>query len=152
MERTHLSPKLIKKLFHRYQTNSLYKPTGFWYQVDNGWEDWMLMEDWQPMVYKYKYSVDVSDLNILYIQSASELDIFTEKFKINEKYLETINWLEVIKLYDGVEIAPYIYERRLTRMWYYGWDCASGVVWNIDNVKLKLLGKYERSNTLSAKA
>lgn len=34
--------------------------------------------------------------------------------------------------YDGIVIAPYVWSLRLDRniSWYYGWDCASGCIWN----------------------
>jgi hypothetical protein len=41
--------------------------------------------------------------------------------------------------YDGIEINPYQFEARYQYLWYYGWDIASGCVWNLNNVKLKLL-------------
>lgn len=43
-----------------------------------------------------------------------------------------LDWAAIGKLYDGIIIAPYLWERRLNggAMWYYGWDCASGCIWN----------------------
>ena len=33
--------------------------------------------------------------------------------------------------YWGVEINPYLWERRFDEgLWYNGWDCASGVIWD----------------------
>ena len=42
------------------------------------------------------------------------------------------------------EINPYIYKARYEYMFYYGWDCASGCVWNIDSVKeISLIDKQK---------
>jgi len=38
----------------------------------------------------------------------------------------------VSKEYDGIEIAPYQWDARLSLIWYYGWDVASGCIWNLD--------------------
>lgn len=38
--------------------------------------------------------------------------------------------------YDGIVITPYVWSMRLDRsaFWYYGWDCASGCIWNASAV------------------
>jgi hypothetical protein len=41
-----------------------------------------------------------------------------------------IDWPRVAERFDGVIIAPYQWKHRLELMWYYGWDCASGCIWN----------------------
>jgi len=52
-----------------------------------------------------------------------------------------IDWEAVAKRYTGIEIEPYNWERRnsgpnnnysMSMLWYYGWDCASGCVWELD--------------------
>lgn len=50
-----------------------------------------------------------------------------------------IDWPKVAKRYGGIEITPYIYKARMTHLWYYGWDVASGCVWlasAVQNIKL----------------
>jgi len=50
-----------------------------------------------------------------------------------------INWPAVAEKYDGIIIAPYIWQRRLSdnpdHFWYYGWDCASGCIWNTEVIE-----------------
>ena len=41
------------------------------------------------------------------------------------------NWDDVVRQYDGLIIAPYQWAKRCDYSWYYGWDCASGVIWNL---------------------
>ena len=67
------------------------------------------------------------------------------------KYIEGINWVEVSEMYDGVEISPYQWKRRLAInfMWYYGWDCASGVIWRPKNTIVKYIGKYSKEEHAS---
>jgi hypothetical protein len=47
-------------------------------------------------------------------------------------YPPYIDWEKVqADGYFGMEISPYLWSRRLDGgMWYYGWDCASGVIWD----------------------
>lgn len=46
-----------------------------------------------------------------------------------------VDWARVAKQWDGIIIAPYIYSRRFDGpFWYYGVDCASGCIWNLDAI------------------
>lgn len=42
----------------------------------------------------------------------------------------------VAKDYDGIEIAPYQESLRYDLEWYYGWDVASGCIWNFEGIRL----------------
>lgn len=48
--------------------------------------------------------------------------------------------------FHGIEISPYLWKRRLEGgMWYYGWDCAAGVIWNKAAVhSVELIAKYDK--------
>ena len=87
---------------------------------------------------------------MLRIESAEELDDFHARYSYMPEWYKdsavlgpavltgfgtascwVIDWTAVGKNHDAIVIAPYIWERRLDGpMWYYGWDCASGCVWN----------------------
>lgn len=147
MIRTHLSQDPKLQLVDRGRnTFAAYKPVGFWYQIDDDWERWMNSEEWY-MSYNSKYSVDVSQVNLLEARTPKDLDRITELYQkpliesvsTDSPHYNTLDWQRLFKLYDGFEIAPYIWERRLEYMWYYGWDCASGVIWDISNVKIEFL-------------
>jgi hypothetical protein len=69
---------------------------------------------------------------VLHLYSAMCLDHLTKTY--GEKlYLggrdNFPNWERVARDYDGVIISPYQFNRRMTLMWYYPWDCASGCIW-----------------------
>lgn len=51
-----------------------------------------------------------------------------------------ISWKKVRKNYDGIIIAPYQWDCRNASetTWYYPWDCASGCIWNLEKVSLRL--------------
>jgi len=65
-----------------------------------------------------------------------------EKFRVMPDY---VDWEKISRQYSGIEINPYLWRRRLQGgMWYYGWDCASGCVWNESAIKeVKLLARYD---------
>ena len=47
-----------------------------------------------------------------------------------------IDWPAVATDYPGLIIAPYQWSCRMSEFtrWYYGWDCASGCIWNADAI------------------
>ncbi|RYE19920.1 MAG: hypothetical protein EOP45_11870 [Sphingobacteriaceae bacterium] len=66
---------------------------------------------------------------------------FTEKHKADTSNsfgdIE-IDWTSLATDYDGILISPYQYCMRLRYLWFGGWDCASGCIWNlscIDSLK-----------------
>lgn len=83
------------------------------------------------------FEVDINAFGVLQIRSVNELDDFHAKFSTSPVRYDfddsawNIDWRQVAEQYDGVEIAPYLWQCRLTgpARWYYGWDCASGVTW-----------------------
>lgn len=50
--------------------------------------------------------------------------------------MKVIRWPLVASLYDGILIPRYLWSIRF-RNWYYGWDCASGCVWNTDVIRIE---------------
>jgi hypothetical protein len=72
---------------------------------------------------------------VLLIKNSEEMYQFHEKYK-GDVYpgfpMVMIDWSKVAKDFDGIVITPYLWERRLDHHvnWYYGWDCASGCIWN----------------------
>ena len=133
------------------------KPRGFWVSVEgngDGWSDWCKDTNFAKPRLRYRHEVKLSpDAKILYLQNAADIDQFTQKYRdensqinkdiadIGPKYghpsdTMEIDWVAVAKKYQGIIISPYIYSRRLSGhcTWYYGWDCASGVIWDANAV------------------
>jgi hypothetical protein len=76
--------------------------------------------------------------NVFHIKNCFELDDFHKKYKrkFDEEIFNRAGYLDWVKIradYSGLIITPYLYERRLAdgMMWYYSWDCASGVIWDV---------------------
>src|SRR6202030_613066 len=97
------------------------KPRGLWISVQNkgsfGWKEWCLGEGFRLEELVKPHLVTLkSNANILLISSVEEFDKFHEQFKEVLKpglSIHNIKWAEVAKQWDGLIIAPYLWERRL---------------------------------------
>lgn len=94
-----------------------------------------------------KYGKDFIFNNIDLVEKFYEIQhkAFYETFKKKmEKSIFSINWEKLREEYDGIIISPYQWSCRMRSKfsWYYGWDCASGCIWNIDAIEgIKLIKK-----------
>ena len=111
------------------------KPRGFWYEVDGDWRRWCESEqpDWIEGLPVFR--VELGDEQILQIRTPEALLAFQDEYR-EDGHHEMIRWADVAERYDGIEIAPYQWEHRLGMLWYYGWDCASGCIWQPRGVRL----------------
>ena len=120
------------------------KPVGLWVSVvgDCDWKWWCEAENFNLGRLLYAHEVMLKDdANILYLKTAEEVLAFHKKFPYatvrfcDETY--EIDWLKVKKEYQGIIIPEYHWKCRLDYMcsWYYGWDCASGCIWDLSCIK-----------------
>jgi hypothetical protein len=128
-----------------------YKPRGLWYSRGSAWLEFVRREyrsAYSPR--HHVYAVDLTAPVVPYglrsrdgrralvrLDSAQALRAFTTEFGD----LTAINWAAVATKYVGIEIAPYQWSCRTSLQWYYGWDVASGCVWDADAVQLTYLGR-----------
>ena len=145
MIRHHLSSEPIQQLHAvdpSEQGAGVYKPAGFWYEVDGDWRRWCASEMRGWLAGKFLYRLELGSERILSIRNIEEFDAFQRRFAAQRRpwpYEKEPMWADVRDAgYDGVEIAPYLWERRLHRdsFWCYGWDCASGVIWTPQGTQL----------------
>lgn len=125
------------------------KPVGFWYSVDYDWERWCESEasGWLKDMHVHKVTLGAE--NILFVRTLGELDAFHHEFTrpLYRTSFHAIDWVKVVGRYDGIEIAPYQWDRRLygdVSEWYYGWDCASGVIWRPKGITVEYVGEYKK--------
>ncbi len=126
------------------------KPIGFWISVedfegDTNWKTWCIEEKFHLHGLKHKYLVKLKEnARILYLSQVSQIKEFSLKYRkekreyLYENFIYEIKWEDLQPEYDGIIIAPYQYECRLytpETSWYYGWDCASGCIWNLDCIE-----------------
>ena len=115
--------------------NFVYKPNGLWYGIDEAWLNWCKSNE-PEWIHKNNYELEVDLSKILIISSGEQLKEFRKRFyKLFRKYdtIGCVDWKSVASSYSGIEINPYLWECRLSldTVWYYGWDCASGCIWDV---------------------
>lgn len=154
----HYSKNPIEKLTKEFYEDNHYierfvmgKPIGFWLSVedfedDQNWKTWCQDEEFYLTHLKHCYSVRLKPTaKILYLSTTEELNTFSNAYGSPipgmpscSSYFYQIDWSDIYDKYDGIIIAPYNWECRLQNpktSWYYGWDCASGCIWNIDAIE-----------------
>lgn len=124
--------------------DGLQKPAGFWYEVGGDWRRWAQSEGFT--IGGHLHSVKLNDCRVLRIKTLKELDAFHTEYGVQTSVFGiTPDWSRLREEWDGVEISPYQWERRLELdfLWYYGWDCASGVIWRPKNALVTYLGPVQ---------
>ena len=131
-----------------------------WYSCGNSWLEWCLAESFGFGPFVYELELDTS--RIKFITGLKEFDEFSDEYGMereeffglpkttwaSHREYDCINWPKVESDgFTGIEINPYLWARRLEGgMWYYGWDCASGCVWDANAVKsVKLIARLDRN-------
>ena len=127
------------------------KPNGLWVSVEDAWKNWCLDELFYLEYIKHCSEVVIKpDANILTMSTEEELFSFSDKYPIEASYfsgLGYVDWSAVTKDYGGVIIAPYLWGCRNNQksMWYYGWDVASGCIWDLACIEGVYLMDYSCS-------
>ena len=129
------------------------KPNGFWVSIDEpdedgesyGWPVWCEAESFALDRLAVRHRVDILDTErLLWITTESDLIWFDKTFGRKGKYDREINWPLVADQFAGIVIAPYQWSQRFDLHWYYGWDCASGAIWDASVVqKITVLQRQE---------
>ncbi len=134
------------------------KPHGLWISVEGelDWKSWCEGENYILENLAISYEVKLKKkAKILHLKTDADIFRFTKKYP----YMKTarpspeervtpdtyeLDWKKVKEEYQGIIIAPYQWNCRLAlgSSWYYGWDCASGCIWDISCIKeFKLMEK-----------
>lgn len=133
------------------QTKGLFKPRGLWVSVEgpDDWPSWCLRNFRIETLAFQTEIVLVDNPKIARITTDKELLAFDSEFTARKRRFSTanaldhltgygqVNWDRAAQRYDGIIIAPYLWNMRLGGpTWYYGWDCASGCIWNLNAIYL----------------
>lgn len=119
------------------------KPRGLWISVpgNDDWPSWCRDEGFRLGALSNCATITLHECaKVLHIRSARELDDFHEAYSVWAREAwkcDLISWAGVAQDYQGVVIAPYQWSHRLygpVSRWYYGWDCASGCIWDADAI------------------
>lgn len=133
----HFSKNPVKFSFSKvFEGGNPFKPKGFWVSVGDSWKEWCESEQFALKRLKYKYSVKLKkNHNILHLTTPDQILEFSKKFP-DEDYPGYIDFEKVYPACGGLIISPYQWECRLNfyTSWYYGWDCESGCIWDLNNI------------------
>lgn len=125
------------------------KPCGFWITDDSEdcWRSWCTGERWGLERLTHKHEIDLDEDRILVLNSEWEVTAFARQYNVDNwwgpageprKWRDRcIDWPRLAGDYAGIIITPYIWALRLADdySWYYGWDCASGCIWDASAIK-----------------
>lgn len=111
------------------------KPRGLWVSdeaAEQSWSQWCADENFRDTSRQVATEVTLAaDHDLLWLSSALDLHRFTDAFGVPNRYGDrAINWGAVAAGHSGIVITPYVWEARRNLSWYYGWDCASGCIWD----------------------
>ena len=142
--RKHWSEKGIVLDVNRKYYQDFFKPRGLWYEIDNGWKDWVHYEspDWENEYQVGQEVVFKPGARVLVLDSVDVVRKFIETYSTLHPKLRSdeIDWVKVTQEWDAVEIPDYgsLWDPfRYDSSWFYAWDCSSGCVWNLDVVEVR---------------
>lgn len=123
-----------------------HKPLGFWVSDDSdfGWAEWCAGEGFGEYDYRYEVTLARPE-SLLWLRSEDAVRAFADEYctppawhdELPQSFRDSARfrspmWGRIATKYAGVVITPYQWDLRLADAfsWYYGWDCASGVIWD----------------------
>lgn len=119
------------------------KPKGLWVSVpgENDWPSWCKMEDFGLDRLAHRTRLILSPgSRLLLVDNAEALSALEQRYGFLAEYPPSsgsrqprdlaIDWPAVARDWQGIVIAPYQWEARWESLWYGGWDCASGCIWD----------------------
>ena len=135
----HYSNIPLLEIYSVYKQEPNYKPVGLWISVDDAWKNWCKDQDFHTEDLKYENIIRLNLDKILFLRDNQDILEFTQKYKqsLCDDLIRLIRWDEVAKLYNGIIISPYVHSLAMSRdaLWYFGWDVASGCIWNKKSIK-----------------
>lgn len=120
------------------------KPNGLWLSVDgpDDWPCWCHAEGFRlgAMAYRHVFELKPERADrVLHITDTLGVDMLTERLSKANAYGSRydLDWPVLARKWSGIIIAPYQWRRRLDggAQWYYGWDCASGCIWDVSAIR-----------------
>jgi hypothetical protein len=128
------------------------KPNGLWVSVEDdqfpennlNWKEWCNDAEYCIENLQSEHEVILKpSANILYLKSAYDIFEFSKEFKkpsrLEDYESDTYHiwWFKVAEKYPGIIIAPF---QRYCAIdircaWYYGWDCSSGCIWDLNAIE-----------------
>jgi hypothetical protein len=125
--------------------DQVFKPRGLWLSVEpdddpdeRTWRTWCVAEDFhlEALVHRTEITLALG-ADILWLRTAADIRRFDQTYRRRLwDAVDAIDWPTVVTQTQGLIIAPYQWSVRLDLLWYYGWDCASGCIWDAGAVRI----------------
>ena len=161
MRLIHYSPEPLTELAdpHLLPQTRVGKPTrGLWVSVeaqpfgpndkDWGWRQWCEAERFQMDRLTHATEIILKpDANPLWLKTAESVEALAKEYPNPTGYiriqnrnryvseLDAVDWDAIMANWPAIIIAPYQWACRMDVLWYYCWDCASGVIWDTSIIK-----------------
>ena len=138
-----VAPRRIRAIVHRpYVQFENSKPTGLWYAVGTEWLSWITSRRQRSDARAFGTGLHVHEITVdparmLVLDTAAKVLAFNEEFgpPENDRYGGLhFDWRPVAERWAGIEIAPFQPRLKFEVPWYYGWDVASGCIWDVSVV------------------
>jgi hypothetical protein len=126
------------------------KPKGLWVSDEDaemGWRAWCIEENFRLDMLTHVHEVTLGNAaNVLILETPGLVRDFGREFVIQHgpmaggsllgHHLMMLDWVRIIQKWHGIIITPYQWDCRLENdtFWYYGWDCASGCLWDTNAI------------------
>jgi hypothetical protein len=127
--------------FHKVRREQeLIKPVGLWISVDgeDDWLNWCKRENWGLERLSRRYRIFLRpDHNIRILTDVSSILDFSKEFAVEPPSTTLLYWDRIKRLYQGLIISPFQFNLHICCdcSWYYGWDCESGCIWDVDAIE-----------------
>lgn len=117
------------------------KPQGLWVSDEatgDGWKAWCESAEFDGCGPFAHHIVLKPNHKVLLVGEQIALERFNDRYSKPVSLFEgfrsrgAVDWAAVAADWQGVIISPYRWDKRMDDQffWYYGWDCASGCIWN----------------------
>lgn len=148
-KRIELDRSRVYPVTDRAESSPFAKPRGLWVsdESDYGWRKWCEDEEFRlgALSYEHEVTLSVGTQPLLLLSTADQVLGFHRRYGYTETYGTRgsafeinhtgIDWARVREDFAGVFITPYQGDLRFELDWYYGWDVASGCVWNLSVIE-----------------
>ena len=121
---------------YKYHQSTGPKPSGLWVSVDGeyDWREWCTVEGFNTEDLAVQHRVILKpDANIWHLTEPEQLRRVPTRDMHHVRW--DVPWPRIAEDFQGIIISPYQWSVRMELLWYYGWDCASGCIWDLSAIE-----------------
>jgi hypothetical protein len=122
------------------------KPIGFWYGFGTSWVDWCYANRYGDPSRGVLHQLHVArPERVLQLVSEADMRAFLREYRDPTlRTFSNIRWGVLATQVAGIEFPAYqhahVFEQHDTWGWTYGWDCASGCIWDLQDAGVSVVG------------